>query len=264
MNMPSHCLRIVQLSDTHLFSEPNRELLGIATAESLKTVLSAVRQAQPDLLLLTGDLSQDETARSYEQLRDLITPLGIPTYWLPGNHDQPELMAQILENEVISSQKLFEQQGWNFILLNSTQPGEVDGYFSPAALIELEQQLQHLPVQPTLIGLHHPPCAVGSDWMDQISLRQPADFCAVIARYPQVKLVLFGHIHQEFSAHRAGVQYLGCPSTCVQFKPQNSVFAIDHQQPGLRLLQLYADGWVETQVQRVSYRPLPDLAARGY
>ncbi len=262
--LPSTPIRVIQLSDTHLFSDPSRQLLGMPTTDSFMTVLKQLRQLQPDLLLLTGDLSQDETAHSYEQLRDLITPLGIPTYWLPGNHDQPVLMAQILENAVISSQKQFQQRGWNFILLNSAQPGQVDGKLSSAALHELEQQLQALPNQPTLIGLHHPPCAIGSDWMDQISLRQPEAFCQVIERYPQVKLVLFGHIHQAFELTRAGVQYLGCPSTCVQFKPRNSMFAIDEQQPGFRLLQLYADGQVETQVQRVSYRPLPDLAARGY
>ena len=256
--------RVIQLSDTHLFSDLDQDLLGMPTARSLATVLARVRQLQPDLLLLTGDLSQDETACSYERLRDLVTPLGIPTYWLPGNHDQPVVMAQVLEDTVISSEKQFQRQGWNFILLDSAQPGQVDGYLSPEALDELEHQLQELPIQPTLIGLHHPPCLIGSDWMDQIGLRQPEAFCSLVERYPQVKLVLFGHIHQEFEFTRAGVQYLGCPSTCVQFKPQNSVFAIDEQQPGFRLLQLYPDGRVEAQVQRVNYRPLPNLAARGY
>jgi len=262
--MSSNSFRVVQLSDTHLFSDCNRELLGMPTAESFMTVLNAVRQFQPDLLLLTGDLSQDETPHSYQRLRDLVTPLGIPTYWLPGNHDQPVVMAQMLESATISNQKLFQYQGWNFILLNSAQADRVDGYLSPEALSELDYQLQQLPAQPTLIGLHHPPCVIDSDWMDQISLRQPEEFCAMVERYPQVKLVLFGHIHQEFRLTRAGVQYLGCPSTCVQFKPHQPVFAIDEQQPGFRLLQLYSDGRVDTQVQRVNYRPLPDLAARGY
>ncbi|MBW4465860.1 MAG: 3',5'-cyclic-AMP phosphodiesterase [Pegethrix bostrychoides GSE-TBD4-15B] len=262
--MSSTSFRVVQLSDTHLFSDSNRELLGVPTADSLVTVLDAVRQVQPELLLLTGDLSQDETAPSYERLRDLVLPLNIPTYWLPGNHDQPDLMAQILENSSISSRKLFDHHGWNFVLLNSAQPGKVDGYLSPEILSNLERQLQSLPSQPTLIALHHPPCPIGSDWMDQISLRQPDDFCSIVERHPQVKLVLFGHIHQEFSATRAGVQYLGCPSTCVQFKPQNSVFAIDDQQPGFRLLQLYADGRAKTSIQRVNYCPTLDLAAHGY
>lgn len=262
--MVSTSFRVIQLSDTHLFADSEQLLLGMPTAQSLVSVLGAVRQLQPDLLLLTGDLSQDETAQSYERLRDLVTPLGIPAHWLAGNHDQPMLMAETLESAAISGEKLFQHHGWNFILLNSAQSGCVEGHLAPETLSDLERQLQQLPPQPTLVGLHHPPCSIGSNWMDQISLRQPEAFRAVIERHPQVKLVLFGHIHQAFELTQAGVQYLGCPSTCVQFKPENAVFAIDKQQPGFRLLDLYPDGRFETQIKRVNYRPLPDLAARGY
>jgi 3',5'-cyclic-AMP phosphodiesterase len=259
-------LQVIQISDTHLFSDPHRELLGLSTADSLKTVLDSVCQLEPkpDLLLLTGDLSQDESAQSYRRLHDLITPLQIPTYWLPGNHDCPSLMTQILSTSLISTEKAFQINGWNLILLSSMLPGKVYGELSSESLVWLEQQLQQLPAQPTLLALHHPPCLIGSDWMDQIGLRNPDDLFAVIDRYPQVKLVTFGHIHQEFAAVRAGVQYLGCPSTCVQFKPLQTDFAIDDQRPGFRLLTLYPDGQFTTGVKRVNYQPLPDLAATGY
>jgi Icc protein len=100
--------------------------------------------------------------------------------------------------------------------------------------------------------------------MDQIGLRNPDDLLAVIDRYPQVKLVLFGHIHQAFSTTRAGVQYLGCPSTCVQFKPDQPDFAIDQQPPGFLMLDLYPDGQFDSRIKRVNYQRLPDLAATGY
>jgi Icc protein len=259
-------LQVVQISDTHLFAKSNQALLGLSTAESLTTVLDSIRRLRPkpDLLLLTGDLSQDESAESYKRLRDLITPLGIPSYWLPGNHDQLPLMEQILSTDMISADKTFQLRGWNFILLNSMLPGKVYGELSLNRLSWLEQQLQKHPNRPTLIALHHPPCLIGSDWMDQIGLRNPDDLLAVIDRYPQVKLVLFGHIHQAFSTTRAGVQYLGCPSTCVQFKPDQPDFAIDQQPPGFLMLDLYPDGQFDSRIKRVNYQRLPDLAATGY
>lgn len=259
-------LQVIQLSDTHLFAEPKRDLLGLPTQETLLTVLAAIRQLQPkpNLLLLTGDLSQDESVESYQRLRDLIASLQIPTYWLPGNHDRLPLMEQVLCHSPISAQKAFQNNGWNFILLNSMSPGNVYGELTVDSLSGLEQQLQQLPDQPTLLALHHPPCLIGSDWMDQIGLRNPEPLLAIIDRYPQIKLVLFGHIHQEFVATRAGVQYLGCPSTCVQFKPQHSDFAIDQQQPGFRLLTLHPEGSFSTSVNRAHYRSIPNLAARGY
>jgi 3',5'-cyclic-AMP phosphodiesterase len=258
-------LRVVQISDTHLFADPSRELLGISTFASLAVVLNTVQQLQPrpDLLLLTGDLSQDESPKSYERLRDLIAPLNIPAYWIPGNHDQPLLMQDILCTSPLSTNKVFQQGGWNFILLSSMLPGEVHGELSVENLNWLDQQLQRSEL-PTLVALHHPPCPIGSAWIDPLGLHQPDLFYAVLDRYPQVKLVIFGHIHQHFEQMRSGVRYLGCPSTCVQFKPQSPDFAIDEARPGFRLFTLSTDGTCAVQVERVNYQPLPDLAATGY
>lgn len=259
-------LQVVQLSDTHLFSNPDQELLGLATLDSFTAVLKSLHQLQPhpDVLLLTGDLSQDETQQSYEHLRDLIEPLSIPTYWLPGNHDQYPLMEKILDGGWLSAQKVFQRGGWNFILLNSMLPGQVYGKLSAESLMGLEQQLAHLPNHPTLIALHHPPCSIGSHWMDRINLRNAAALFEVLDRYQQVKLVLFGHIHQEFDYIRQGVRYLGCPSTCVQFKPNETDFAVDQQLPGFRMLTLYPDGQFNTVIKRVKYQPLPDMDSTGY
>jgi Icc protein len=265
--MPSTSpLHVIQLSDTHLFAALNRELLGVATASSLNTVLNAVRQLQPrpEVMLLTGDLSQDESLESYQHLYKFIQSLDIPAYWLPGNHDCLPLMEQLLVGSSISTAKTFQIAPWNFILLNSAQPGKVHGELSSSSLDWLEQQLQQRLDQPTVVALHHPPCSIGSAWMDQIGLRQPEAFTRLIERYQQVKLVLFGHIHQEFATTRMGVHYLGCPSTCVQFRPQQSEFAVDEQQPGFRLLTLYPNGEFSSVVKRVNYQPAPDLAATGY
>jgi Icc protein len=90
--------------------------------------------------------------------------------------------------------------------------------------------------------------------MDAIGLQNREALFAILDRHPQVKLVVFGHIHQAFDRSRRGVRYLGAPSTCVQFSPNSDEFAIDAEaQPGFRLLTLYPDGNYETSVQRVVY-----------
>ncbi|MBF2076791.1 MAG: 3',5'-cyclic-AMP phosphodiesterase [Synechococcales cyanobacterium C42_A2020_086] len=260
----SPALQVVQLTDTHLFADLEQTMLGLPTAASLQAVVAAVASCtpKPDLLLLTGDLSQDETVASYQHLRSIVETLELPTYWLPGNHDQDqEAMAQVLASALISPQKSFQQGGWNFILLDSTLAGEVAGELSAAALTELEHQLQAAPNLPTLVALHHPPTLIHSQWMDDIGLRNPDAFYAVLDRYPQVKIVLFGHIHQEFSSERQGVQYWGTPSTCVQFKPKQRQFTLDELQPGFRLLTLYPDGRFTTEVRRVAYLVPTELSA---
>jgi Icc protein len=245
-------LVVAQITDTHLFADEFESLRGCQTAQTLQAVLVQLHQVQPkpDLLLMTGDLSQDETPESYVYLRDRITPLDIPTYWIPGNHDVPAMMEQVLVSDLISPAKCFHRGGWNFILLCSAQPQRVEGELSPQTLDWLEAQLQQH-AQPTLIALHHPPLPIGTTWMDRIGLHQPERFLAVVDRYPQVKLIMFGHIHQEVALKRNGVSYLGTPSTGVQFAPQDD-FAIDDREPGFRLLYLQPDGKFTTQVVRVA------------
>jgi len=250
-------LLVAQITDTHLFAEVEHKLLGLPTTDSLQAVLErlAKLQPRPDILLLTGDLSQDGSYKSYKRLQDLLIPFGIPTYWLPGNHDSLPIMQQVLRQPPISAEKSFQAGGWHFLLLSSWVPGRVHGQLSQDSLEWLELQLQLVSDKPTLIGLHHPPCLVHSDWLDTIKLRNPEDFFAIIDRYPQVKLVVFGHIHQAFNYQRHGVRYLGSPSTCFQFQPRSVDFALDQNQPGFRLLALSPDGTYETRIERTAGFP---------
>jgi 3',5'-cyclic-AMP phosphodiesterase len=80
-----------------------------------------------------------------------------------------------------------------------------------------------------------------------------------------VKLVLFGHIHQEICQERQGVTYLSCPSTCIQFAHDSDTFALDvDHYPGFRELELFADGTWTSQVHRVDVALHPDLKSTGY
>jgi Icc protein len=246
-------LFVAQITDTHLFADPHQEKKGVVTAQSLQSVLERIEQLQPqpDLLLLTGDLSQDETPESYQYLQSVVSPLAIPTYWIPGNHDDLLLMEQILNQSPIFPHKSFQQGGWQFILLNSTVPGCVYGELSRSSLEWLDVQLQNSNQLPTLIALHHPPLPVNSAWMDNISLQNSDELLTILDRYPQIRLVIFGHIHQEFERKRQGIHYLGTPSTGFQFAPNLQEFQLDNLPPGFRLFKLYPDGRWETQIKRV-------------
>jgi Icc protein len=265
MNQVSPLL-IAQITDIHLFADEKQELLGLPTTQSFQAVIKRLcsLRHQPDLLLLTGDLSQDGTAKSYERIQNLLSPLETPTYWIPGNHDDLAVMEQVLRCGMISLRKTFERNGWQFILLNSGVPGCVHGRLSLDTLEWLDFRLKVIEEQPTLVALHHPPFLVNSDWLDSSTLQNSEEFFAVLDKHPHVKLVLFGHIHQEFHRQRHGVHYLGSPSTCIQFEPHSSKFALNYEEPGFRLLTLYADGRWQTRIERVAYECEMDLAATGY
>ncbi|MBE9006835.1 3',5'-cyclic-AMP phosphodiesterase [Fortiea sp. LEGE XX443] len=257
---------IAQVTDIHLFAAENHQLLGIPTTESFKVVMERLKElkSEIDLLLLTGDLSGDGTSQSYDNLQSLVNQLQIPTYWLAGNHDCAIAMNEILNIGMISRRKSFQRGNWNFILLNSTVTGCVHGHLAPNTLNWLDSELAKLGNNPTLIALHHPPVSVNSAWLDSSSLENSKEFLAVLDRHPQVKLVLFGHIHQQFQRQRGNVGYLGTPSTCIQFRSNSPTFSIDQKTPGFRLLKLYPSGIWETSVERVPYFHPLELAAMGY
>ncbi|KYC40934.1 3',5'-cyclic-nucleotide phosphodiesterase [Scytonema hofmannii PCC 7110] len=263
---PVFPLSIAQVSDMHLFADENEQLLGMPTTLSFQATIRRLKKlrSELDLLLLTGDLSGDGSLESYEMLQNLLRPLEISTYWLPGNHDNAIAMEQILNLRLVSRRKSFERGGWHFILLDSTVPECVHGHLSAKILHWLDFQLSMGDNKPTLLALHHPPFKVDSKWLDSSTLQNSQDLFAIVDRHPQVKLVLFGHIHQEFHCQRHSVDYLGTPSTCIQFAPSSSKFSLDQKSPGFRLLRLYSNGTWESSVERVPFSYKLDLAATGY
>ncbi len=262
----SKALHLVQVSDTHLFADPSGKLLGLVTSDSFQATLAAVKALEPppDLILLTGDLAQDHKAKTYIYLRHLLAPLNIPIHWIPGNHDEPTLMDELLRQPPFYTGKIIQSKGWQIILLDSHVHGQVHGLLTPESLAALDQQLTTAPKIPTLLALHHPPFTVGAKWLDSSRLQNPDDLFTVIDRHDQIRLVIFGHIHQEFQHQRHRVTYLGTPSTCIQFLPRSQEFGLEPVGPGFRQLWLYPDGAWQTQVNRINFQTLVDAAATGY
>ena len=253
-------LLVAQITDTHLFAEVDRTWKGLSTARTLQSVLQHLQQIQPqpDLLLLTGDLSQDETPESYELLASLISPLKIPAYWIPGNHDNLSVMQQILDKSPISPEKSFQLGNWQFLLLSSVEAGCNGGKLSPESLDWLDSQLQQTGDRPVMIALHHHPLPIDCEIMDGMMLHNADEFFVIVDRYPQVKIVICGHIHQEFHQQRGSVSYLGTPSTCLQLLPKSHPIIVDQIPPGFRLLELAIDGTWNTRVERVAEASSPN------
>lgn len=132
---PDGSALLVQLSDSHLFAEGDGTLLGMNTRDSLQRVIELARAQQPriDLVLATGDLSQDGTLESYQQFRDMTAPIGAPTRWIPGNHDEPQIMAHAAVHSDFL-EPVVDIGHWRITLLDSAVPGSVPGYLQDSQL----------------------------------------------------------------------------------------------------------------------------------
>jgi Icc protein len=263
---PDAAALLVQLSDSHLFAGDDGTLLGMNTCESLQRVIELVRAQQPqiDLIVASGDLSQDGTLASYQRFREMTAPLGAPTRWIPGNHDEPQVM-ELAAGHSDFLEPVVDIGNWRVTLLDSAVPGSVPGYLQDQQLQLLAQALSEAPSRHHLVCFHHHPVSIGCAWMEPIGLRNPEALFAVLDRFPQVRAVLWGHVHQEIDRERNGVRLLASPSTCIQFASGSEDFQVSEQAPGYRWLRLHADGRLETGVERViDFAFTVDYGSNGY
>ena len=260
-------INVLQITDTHLFADGNGRLLGLNTEQSLQaTICTALRdRSQIDLVLATGDLVHDGTSAAYRRIFSWLEKFGLPVYCLAGNHDEARTLEHCLDNPRVHYVPQLTQDDWQFIFLDSTLDGSEGGHLDRHDLQSLDEQLAAAPEKHALVCLHHQPVPMGSRWLDTMAVDNAGDFFDVIDRHPQVRGILWGHVHQSFDDERKGVRLMATPSTCIQFLPGSEKFALDTAAPGYRWLSLHPDGRIETGVERLEEIPgAIDLASAGY
>jgi Icc protein len=260
-------VRIVQLTDTHLKGFAGGKLLGLDTDYSLQAVVDLVKAQypQPDLVLGTGDLADSGAPDAYERLQGYFDQITPQHYWLPGNHDLREVMIDVAGEERLPGE--LRVGNWQIVMLDSQIFGEVGGHLGAGELQRLETALSAGAAQDlySLVCLHHQPVRVGCHWLDEQMVSDAADFFDVLARFPRVRGVLWGHVHQELDQHSHGLKLMCSPSTCVQFLPGQDAFAVDMRAPGYRWLELSPAGVIRSGISRASAEGLHgDRNAGGY
>ena len=266
-NLPEGSLSLLQISDTHLSADKSHRLAGLNTLNSLQQVIEHASQqvGRPDLVITTGDLVHDASREGYAMLRQQMQSLNAPVYYLPGNHDLTSEMLATCAKDQGAFPVTLQLADWSIVLLDSSVIGKVGGHLSEPQLAALDEALSEQEEKNCLVCLHHHPLKIGSAWMDNIALDNADDFFAIIDKYPQVKSIIYGHIHQSHEASRNGVQLLGAPSTCIQFTSARDKFGIDDQPPGYRWLVLLPDGSIRSGIERLGAIPgKVDLKSKGY
>ena len=243
---------LLQLSDTHIFASRGEVREGVNTSECfLRTLNHALANTDPEVILLTGDLAEDYSRDAYQTIHGLLKDVGRPVYCLPGNHDHLGRMVETLSSPPFHFLETLRLGAWMLPLLSTWDGDRGGGRLGEEELDRLEKALSSTDADHVLVCLHHCPIEVGSAWLDAVGLDDGAELLALVRRFPRVRGVLCGHIHQELDTVVGGVRLIGTPSTCYQFQPGSQRFALDDKPPGYRVLRLFPDGHVETRVGRV-------------
>lgn len=248
--------RILQITDTHILGEPGREMHGVDSHASLRLVLEAAMNlpGKPDLVIVTGDLSEDASPESYRRLRELFRGLQLPVYVIPGNHDSVTQMKDELVGTSIRMERILDLAEWRLIFLDSTVPRKDHGRLDESSLRFLDEAIADAPEKPVFVCLHHgpfSPCV-----LDSCSLQDGQVFLDTLLAHENARLVVSGHVHTELHRRAAQLTLLASPSTFVQAKHPASKndpapHVLDNSRFGFRTIELKSGGAFESSVHWV-------------
>ena len=116
-----------------------------------------------------------------------------------------------------------------------------------------------------LVSMHHCPIALGCQWLDKQKVNNPSGLYDLLASHSNVKLVVTGHVHQQYDGLWNDLPLHTSPSSCIQFKQHSQDFAISDEAPGFRWFDLGLTGTVNTGVKFLSnFDQHPDTNNAGY
>lgn len=260
---------LLQLSDLHI-REPGRLAYGrINTAPYLTQAVQTILRLpqQPTALVITGDLTDFGRAAEYEHLRGLLEPLGdLPTYLLPGNHDERlQLRASFPEHHYLGTEGFVQYSvpigNLTLIALDTVVPGASEGSLCAERLQWLAQALDTHRHRPVVIAMHHPPFRTLIGHMDDIGLRQGAqELEDLVAGYPNVERIVCGHLHRSIQVRFGGTLAMTVPSpahqVCLDLAP-DAASAWTLEPPGFALHALPAGGRLVSHLVASGSHPGP-------
>ena len=203
---------LVQISDTHVV-ERGTLLYGMAdTARHLAETVAEINAMDPlpDAVLITGDLVEHPGPVTYSHFRDLIEPLEVPVYLMPGNHDDPEIMWSYFRGTGMYPckpphfQYVIEDFPFRVLMLNSHFDNSELPFFGPRRLQWLDEVLSESD-RPALIAIHHPPMKTGIGFIDMVGDLWYQALGEVLERHPQVVKIICGHGHLDLQGRLGNI-----------------------------------------------------------
>lgn len=239
---------IAQISDTHISTTGemcNRNEVALQRAVRHLMALPA----RPDVVLVTGDCVDTGSLDEYKHFQQLLRPLIMPVYVIPGNHDDRKNLQQVFgvqETQAMPGfvQYVIEQWHVRLIALDTNVPNKAEGFLCSGRLAWLHERLMEQPERPTFIFMHHPPFQTGLKVLDDMGLDNAEAFWSIIAQHPQIERIVAGHVHSAMLRRVHKTIAMTCPSTTEIMLPdfhQPQRFGIVTQSPAC-LLHVWSEG----------------------
>lgn len=202
-------LKLIVLSDLHL-GRPGEAVNGLDTEARLRAAIETINRdhANADCVLLAGDLADNGDVSAYHMLAQMLGALPMPVHITLGNHDDRDAFLSVFgpghdhpQGRVSAAMDL---GGHRIILLDTSEPGRVDGHLCEGRKAWLHEQLALAANQPVIIVMHHHANPLSLP-VDEIALKDAGAFAHIVKSHDDVRLVLSGHVHITTSSIWHGI-----------------------------------------------------------
>jgi len=200
---------LAHISDFHIFADaPESYLVRRDATNVARKVIADITEHIPafDAVIFTGDLTDGGSTEDYELLKEILAPLKMPVFAIPGNHDNREKMRVAFLGIIpfeTGPNLNYEAivQDLRVLALDTLVDDAVHGAINSNQLDWLQNKLAKQHSGPTIIAMHHPPFPSGVTAYDNISLKYGKErFGKIISAYDAQLTILAGHIHRPFQA----------------------------------------------------------------
>jgi predicted phosphodiesterase len=203
----SHAAGIGWISDIHAGNAGTRnedsEIGNIQEpkkyGESLNSVLSELKKKSVSTVVVSGDMLNLGEEKYAKELKKIAKKYKMDMIWVKGNHDKEKAMK-----EFGSSYYYKDYESVRVIVLDNTAIfNDFYGGLPQEQIDWLKQAL--LTSKDVVISMHIPIFSMNTE--GRILLDRYKEFENIISSSGNVKLVLFGHFHENFENELNGVKY---------------------------------------------------------
>jgi 3',5'-cyclic-AMP phosphodiesterase len=209
-------LTFIHMTDLHVNAPGVKDdILFNDTSATLRQTLTEIARMQepPAFIIASGDLTNHGEPEAYRTVSEIIAAadLDIPVLFALGNHDRREGFAAGFPELYADPSKPYDHDhvigGLHVIVLDSSVPDEIGGYWEPGQMDWLRSRMEDHPELPKLLVMHHAPMidatATDMEW-ESLSAAATEELRAVV-RDRIVVGILSGHVHMDRVAQWHGI-----------------------------------------------------------
>jgi 3',5'-cyclic AMP phosphodiesterase CpdA len=220
--------RLALLSDIHIAANPLDAQRNFLPTENLRTVLGQVAAADPEGVIINGDLARTSgEPGDYEAITKLLGSMAgrTPVYFVLGNHDDRANFFKAFEKPAGARQSVqdklvlvAEHPLVRLILLDSLlYANKTPGLLGKPQRQWLSRFLESCDARPTVLFVHHTLSDGDGDLLDVDRLFD------TLRPHRKVQAIFYGHSHAYSYGRHQGIHLVNLPAVGYNFADKEPV-----------------------------------------